>query len=140
MQIENGCYVFDIISQEVGLGGFFGDLNLLGILVFVMFDVCVSVINVLGFINSFVMVLVVIYGYVFGVNVVLCLFNLLFNLEILVVWCVLSVVIFVSVVVVGQVYLQDLFCSMDIVFFVFSSNSVDFVLKDKICVNVVLLC
>ncbi|MDY7509038.1 PilW family protein [Ralstonia wenshanensis] len=134
-QIENGRYALDIISQEVGLGGFLGDLNLLGTSALATPDVCASATNALGFTNSPATVPVAIYGYVPGANAAPCLLNLSPNSEILVVRRVSSTVTSASAVAAGQAYLQDSFCSTDTAPFVFSTNSADFVLKDKTCAN-----
>ncbi|CAJ0811326.1 hypothetical protein LMG19087_01038 [Ralstonia wenshanensis] len=134
-QIENGRYALDIVSQEVGLGGFLGDLNLLGTSALATPDVCASATNALGFTNSPATVPVAIYGYVPGANVAPCLPNLSPNSEILVVRRVSSTVTSASAVAAGQAYLQDSFCSTDTAPFVFSTNSADFVLKDKTCAS-----
>ncbi|CAJ0693688.1 PilW family protein [Ralstonia holmesii] len=134
-QIENGRYALDIISQEVGLGGFLGDLNLLGTSALATPDVCASATNALGFTNSPATVPVAIYGYAANTNPATCLPNLSLNSEILVVRRVSTAAVLPSAIVAGQTYLQDSFCSTDTAPFVFSSNSADFVLKDKTCAN-----
>lgn len=132
-QIENGRYALDIVSQEVGLGGYLGDLNLLGTSALATPDVCASATNAIGFTNSPATVPVAIYGYVPGANAAPCLPNLSPTSEILVVRRVSSTVTAASAVAVGQAYLQDSFCNTDTAQFVFSSTSTDFVLKDKTC-------
>lgn len=132
-QIENGRYALDIISQEVGLGGFLGDLNLLGTSALATPDVCSTAINALGFSNSPATVPVAIYGYAAGANAAPCLPNLSANSEILVVRRVSSTVTPASAAVAGQAYLQDSFCGTDTVPFVFSATPTDFTLKDKTC-------
>ncbi|CAJ0711688.1 hypothetical protein LMG6871_00178 [Ralstonia edaphis] len=134
-QIENGRYALDIISQEVGLGGFLGDLNLLGTSAIATPDVCAAATNALGFSNSPATVPVAIYGYVPGANAAPCLPNLSPNSEILVVRRVSSTVTSASAVAAGQAYLQDSFCSTDTSPFVFSATATDFTLKDKTCTN-----
>ncbi|HWV04055.1 PilW family protein [Ralstonia sp.] len=134
-QIENGRYALDIISQEVALGGFLGDLNLLGTSALATPDVCASATNALGFTNSPATVPVAIYGYAANTNPATCLPNLSPNSEILVVRRVSTAAVLPSAIVAGQTYLQDSFCSTDTAPFVFSSNSADFVLKDKTCTN-----
>lgn len=132
-QIENGRYALDIISQEVGLGGFLGDLNLLGTSALATPDVCAAATNALGFTNSPATVPVAIYGYVPGANAAPCLPNLSPNSEILVVRRVSSTITSASAVAAGQAYLQDSFCGTDTAPFVFSSTATDFTLKDKTC-------
>lgn len=134
-QIENGRYALDIISQEVGLGGFLGGLNLLGTSALATPDVCAAATNALGFSNSPATVPVAIYGYAPGANAAPCLPNRWANSEILVVRRVSSTKIPASAAVAGQAYLQDSFCGTDTVPFVFSATPTDFTLSDKTCGN-----
>ncbi|KHK50650.1 type 4 fimbrial biogenesis PilW transmembrane [Ralstonia sp. A12] len=135
-QIENGRYALDVISQEIGLAGYLGDLNLLGTSAISTPDVCNVATTALGFTNSPATVPVAIYGYAPGTNPATCLPNLSPSSEILVVRRVSSTkVASPSAITAGQAYLQDSFCTTDTAPFVFSGTSTDFTLKDKTCSN-----
>ncbi|CBJ50196.1 MULTISPECIES: PilW family protein [Ralstonia solanacearum species complex] len=129
-QIENGRYVLDMISQELGLAGFLGASSLRSSATLSAPDVCAVATNALGFSSSPATVPVAVYGYAAGANAP-CLSNLSASSEILVVRRVSTTS--VTTATAGQAYMQASFCTSDSVPFVFSSTATDFTMHTKAC-------
>ncbi|MEZ0188091.1 PilW family protein [Ralstonia solanacearum] len=134
-QIENGRYVLDLISQELGLAGFLGASSLRSSAALSAPDVCAVAANALGFSSSPATVPVAVYGYAAGANAP-CLSNLSANSEILVVRRVSTTS--ATTAATGQAYLQASFCTSDSVPFVFSSTATDFTMRTKACISTAL--
>ncbi|WP_197329729.1 PilW family protein [Ralstonia syzygii] len=129
-QIENGRYVLDMISQELGLAGFLGASSLRSSATLSAPDVCAVATHALGFSSSPATVPVAVYGYAAGANAP-CLSNLSASSEILVVRRVSTTS--VTTATAGQAYMQASFCTSDSVPFVFSSTATDFTMHTKAC-------
>ena len=134
-QIENGRYALDVISQEVALGGYFGDSNPIGAAAWSVPNLCAAATNALGFSNSPATVPVAIYGYAYGTNPSApCLSNVVPNSEIMVVRRVSTTSATTTSMNTGQAYLQGSFCTTDTSPFIFSSGAAaTFTLHDKTC-------
>ncbi|MDC6294525.1 PilW family protein [Ralstonia pseudosolanacearum] len=133
-QIENGRYVLDLISQELGLAGFMGASSVRSTAALSAPDVCTVATNALGFSSSPATVPVAVYGYAAGANAP-CLPNLSASSEILVVRRVSTTA--VTTAAAGEAYMQASFCTSDTVPFVFSSTATDFTMRTKACSSTV---